>query len=224
MTDAATEAATEAMDESTDEDAGRRPGRRLDPEKRRAILDAAQTVFLASGFEGASMDEVARIAGVGKMTVYRHFGSKDALYETMLREVCGAMVPMAEMPQSADLAEEARTLAEAFVALVTDSHRLSTYRLAMAEGERSGAMPRLFYHGAVLPIIEHIATRLRAHAPRLDAPHAHDLAGMFLQMVQGPAMLRLMMGIDATPDEAAFARQRRMAIDFLEREIAAATR
>lgn len=219
-----TDAVTEAMDDSTDADAVRRPGRRLDPDKRRAILDAAQSVFLASGFEGASMDEVARIAGVGKMTVYRHFGAKDALYEAMLREVCGAMVPMAEVPHGASLAEEARILADAFVALVTEGFRLSTYRLAMAEGERSGAMPRLFYHGAVLPLVEHVAKRLRAHAPVLDPLHARDLAGMFLQMVQGPAMLRLLMGIDAAPDEAAFARQRRMAIAFLEHEVAAAAR
>ena len=77
---------TDAIADAPDAEETKRPGRRLDPEKRRAILDAAQNVFLASGFEGASMDEVARLAGVGKKTVYLHFGAKDALYETMLRE------------------------------------------------------------------------------------------------------------------------------------------
>jgi len=39
--------------------------------KRRAILDAATTVFLRNGYLGTSMDEIASLAGVSKQTVYK---------------------------------------------------------------------------------------------------------------------------------------------------------
>jgi TetR/AcrR family transcriptional repressor of mexJK operon len=47
--------------------------------KRQAILDAAIEAFLHSGY-AASVDDIAATAGVGKQTVYRHFGDKQALF------------------------------------------------------------------------------------------------------------------------------------------------
>ena len=48
--------------------------------KRRIILRGAKAVFLSRGFAGANMDAVAAKAGVSKMTLYRHFASKEALF------------------------------------------------------------------------------------------------------------------------------------------------
>ena len=47
--------------------------------KRQAILDAATAAFLDHGY-AASVDDIAAAAGVGKQTVYRHFGDKQALF------------------------------------------------------------------------------------------------------------------------------------------------
>src|SRR3954447_11213863 len=49
-------------------------------QKRRAILDAAREVFLKNGYPGASMDEVAALADVSKVTVYKHFSDKHSLF------------------------------------------------------------------------------------------------------------------------------------------------
>src|SRR6202021_1230929 len=53
--------------------------------KRRAILEAAMSVFLKSGYLGASMDEIAAIAQVSKQTVYKQFASKEALFVGIVR-------------------------------------------------------------------------------------------------------------------------------------------
>lgn len=194
--------------------------RGLDPAKRRAILEGAQDVFLRDGFAAASMDEVARVAGVGKMTVYRHFGSKDALFRDMLREVCGGVMLDADIPRGLPLSQELPRLGRAFVELVTHPHRLGTYRLAMAEAERTPDVSKLFYEGAVMPVIGVVAGRLAAHAPGLSPEDSRTWAGVFLQMVQGHAFLRLVMGLDSEPDTRAFEAQIALASRIVAEQVA----
>jgi AcrR family transcriptional regulator len=49
------------------------------------ILDGARQVFLADGFDGASMNDIARAAGVSKGTLYVYFPSKNELFEALIR-------------------------------------------------------------------------------------------------------------------------------------------
>lgn len=51
---------------------------------RERILEAAKDAFTRNGAE-ASLDEIARTAGVGAGTLYRHFPTRDALIETVYR-------------------------------------------------------------------------------------------------------------------------------------------
>ena len=53
-------------------------------ESRRKILDAARVVFFRDGFMPANLDDVARIAGVAKGTLYRYFENKAELYVAVL--------------------------------------------------------------------------------------------------------------------------------------------
>ena len=52
--------------------------------KRETILDAATSAFRDDGYECASMDQIAELAGASKRTVYNHFGSKDALFQAVV--------------------------------------------------------------------------------------------------------------------------------------------
>jgi AcrR family transcriptional regulator len=54
-------------------------------EKARQILDGARAVFLRDGFDGASMNDIAKVAGVSKGTLYVYFQSKEALFEALVR-------------------------------------------------------------------------------------------------------------------------------------------
>src|SRR3954462_12121222 len=57
-----------------------------DSSKRRQILDGARKVFLNLGFDGASMGEIARSAGVSKGTLYVYFADKNRLFEAIVEE------------------------------------------------------------------------------------------------------------------------------------------
>lgn len=61
------------------------PRRRLTGEERRTgILDAALAVFSKSGYHAASIDDIAREAGVSKALIYEHFASKQELYGDLI--------------------------------------------------------------------------------------------------------------------------------------------
>lgn len=72
---------------STDRSGAAKPRRRLSAAQRReTIARAATDVFAERGYRGASIDEIARRAGVTPPVVYDHFESKQALYRTLLEE------------------------------------------------------------------------------------------------------------------------------------------
>lgn len=63
-------------------------GRRKDLEKRKQILEAAKAVFLKSGYHGSSMNQIARVAGVTKLTIYNHFQDKENLFTCAIEQTC----------------------------------------------------------------------------------------------------------------------------------------
>ena len=64
-------------------------GQRLPRSERRAqLLDAAQAVFVESGYHAAAMDEIADRAGVSKPVLYQHFPGKLDLYLALLDKHC----------------------------------------------------------------------------------------------------------------------------------------
>jgi AcrR family transcriptional regulator len=59
-----------------------------DSSKRRQIIEGARQVFMAQGFDAASMNEVARVAGVSKGTLYVYFQNKEELFEAIVGHEC----------------------------------------------------------------------------------------------------------------------------------------
>jgi AcrR family transcriptional regulator len=95
-----------AVIRQVDKKAPRKP--RADAARNRErVLEAAKAVFSAGGPE-ASLEAVARMAGVGIGTLYRHFPTREALFEAVYRR---------EVQQLADLAEHLKEEAEPVEAL-----------------------------------------------------------------------------------------------------------
>jgi AcrR family transcriptional regulator len=82
------------------------PGLRADARRNRArVLLAAQEAFAAEGL-AVPLDEIARRAGVGAGTVYRHFPTKETLFETIVlgrvREMAEHVRELAQAPDPGD--------------------------------------------------------------------------------------------------------------------------
>jgi AcrR family transcriptional regulator len=86
---------TVRTDETYQDGTGERPLRRDAERNRQRILAAAADVFTERGLD-ATLDEVARAAGVGIGTVYRRFPDKEALVCELFRDRVDALVTVAE--------------------------------------------------------------------------------------------------------------------------------
>ena len=88
----------------------------LGPERRRPqVLDAALKLFLKGGYDGTSMEAVAKAAGVTKPVVYACFSSKDELFRSLLaREEELILTEVQAAFQDTDLSDPEPTLVEGF--------------------------------------------------------------------------------------------------------------
>ncbi|ENW27085.1 hypothetical protein F924_02289 [Acinetobacter lwoffii ATCC 9957 = CIP 70.31] len=72
-------------------------GRPKDLKKRQRILSVAKALFLEHGYHTSSMNQIAREAGVTKLTVYNHFQDKATLFTCAIEDTCEAILH--EYPQ-----------------------------------------------------------------------------------------------------------------------------
>ena len=115
----------------------RATGERAD-RKRQAIVAAARIAFARDGFE-AGMDLIAAEAGVPKVTIYNHFGSKEALFLAVvtdaLEHALGAAVAgtQARLSSSESLRESLIWTARAWVNGMTEPDVVALRNLVVSE-------------------------------------------------------------------------------------------
>ncbi|GAA0895795.1 TetR/AcrR family transcriptional regulator [Pseudonocardia zijingensis] len=123
------------------------PGRRRQAEaKRAAILDAAEELFVPSGYELTSVDAIAARAGVSKRTVYDHFGDKPTLFASVVARVADALHVSTRKAVEEELTD-GRDLRDALIAFVrrltTDVVPTSTYATYRRLYAHAASAPRL---------------------------------------------------------------------------------
>lgn len=177
---------------------GRR-GRVKSDAKRTAILRGAKAVFLKSGFEDTSMDEVAARAGVSKMTVYRHFGSKEDLFAGVITELCNQIVAEELERLFEQEPEKAlRGFAQRMIDIVFAPDTIELHRIVIAESRRFPMLGKLFYASGPQVCIEVLARYFRQNKddPRFRISEPTRTAEEFLELLRGYGHLRVLLKID----------------------------
>jgi TetR/AcrR family transcriptional repressor of mexJK operon len=186
------------------------PEEKRSPRKRRAILEAATSLFLRQGYLGTSMDEVASVAAVSKQTVYKHFADKERLFsEIVISTVneAGDSVHAAVMnlQDSGNLEADLRDLARRQLALVMQPRILQLRRLVIGEAGRFPELGRTFYErgpgrtmSALAAAFERLMARgaLAAQDPLLAAAHFNWL------VMSIPLNQSMLLGQDKPPPSA----------------------
>lgn len=122
-------------------------GRPKDAEKADAILQAAGEAFTQNGLNHTTMQDIAKNARVSKYTVYNHFGSKEDLFETVIRNKCATHMSD-ELLQKAftqSPIEGLYSLGFGFVEIIYSEEALAIHRTIMAESRHDNTIAKLFY-------------------------------------------------------------------------------
>jgi AcrR family transcriptional regulator len=168
--------------------------------KREAVLRAAAGVFLQVGFGAASMDAIARSAGVSKATVYAHFASKEALFAAIIEEGTRARFGDIDADDSAgiDIAAGLRAIGRKFVDMALSPGGIAIYRVVVAEAARFPELGRVFYDSAPLVMRDSIERFLARAAARgqLAIDDARLAGDQFVGMIKGDLYVRLLLGVD----------------------------
>src|ERR1700686_4879760 len=181
--------------------------------KRAAILEAAQQVFFAHGFVGASMDQVAATAAVSKQTVYKHFSDKEALFREVVTNVVrardGGITAEFLSTGEGSMEERLRSFARNFLKGVMQPDVLKLRRLVIGEVGRFPELGQAFYDLGPKRAAEQLALALRESAARqglsMEDPNlaAEHLLWLILSIPLNQAML---LGDEICFSEAALDR------------------
>src|ERR1022692_1600978 len=164
-----------------------------DSSKRRQILAGASKVFMDLGFDGASMGEIARAAGVSKGTLYVYFADKNRLFEAIVeREVFEQRKLAFTFDPERDAASTLREFGQAYIEVLCRPGGGSAIRTVMAIAERMPDVGRRFYEDVLEKTINRLAAYLEAHvqASDLAIPDCQLAASQFMQMCQASLFLR----------------------------------
>jgi AcrR family transcriptional regulator len=140
-----------------------------DSSKRRQILDGARAVFMDLGFDGASMGEIARAAGVSKGTLYVYFADKNRLFEAIVeQEVLEQGKAAFNFDPTRDAETTLRDFGIAYVQLLCRPGGGSSTRTVMAIAERMPDVGRRFYDNVIALTINRLSTYLDARVTAGD--------------------------------------------------------
>jgi AcrR family transcriptional regulator len=140
-----------------------------DSAKRRQILTGASKVFMDLGFDGASMGEIARAAGVSKGTLYVYFADKSRLFEAIVEEETLQQSRLAfNFDPERDVATTLREFGQAYIELLCRPGGGSAIRTVMAIAERMPEVGRRYYEHVLESTINRLAFYLEARVGTRD--------------------------------------------------------
>lgn len=184
-----------------------RAGRPKCEAKAQAVLDAASTLFLAQGYQGTSMEAVAKQAGVSKQTVYSHFANKEELFKAVIiaKVARYGFDEATEVPDD-DLRTALLTIASRFVNLLFDPQVVAMHRVVMGEAASQPRIASLFFDSgpqrtkaAVCAFLQREIAKGRLAIPPEQIGYA---AAQLLNTAIGIYQMQLLLGLRESVDEA----------------------
>lgn len=132
--------------------------------KRRQIVEGARAVFLSQGFDAASMNDIARAAGVSKGTLYVYFENKEELFEAIVEQECPLQAEgLLDLdPNDHDVEAVLTRLGVGYVKSLCRPEKASAIRAVIAIAERMPDLGRRFYETGPATGIARLAAYLAA--------------------------------------------------------------
>ena len=182
-------------------------GRRDDNAKRRQILDGARAVFMADGFDAASMNEIARTAGVSKGTLYVYFDSKDALFAALIRDEKREQAEQTCRLDHADhdVGAVLRGMGERLLEGMFRSTSIAHLRIVAAVAQKFPSIGLAFYEAGPLLGRDRLSAylRMQVEAGHVAIDDTDKAATYFLDLCKSVHLLPVLLCVAEPPTPAA---------------------
>lgn len=131
------------------------PDGTIEPKKGRKfdqVLEGARSVFLADGFEGASVDDIAKAAGVSKATLYSYFPDKRYLFTQVAKAECARQADLVieRIDTNAPVKNILHQIATEMLEFITSDFGKQIFRICVAESHRFPELGCEFYESGPL--------------------------------------------------------------------------
>lgn len=170
---------------------GRR-GRPANEALGQTIVDAAGELFAELGFQGTTLDKVAQRAKISKLSIYRHFENKEALFGAAFTARCQQFVPET-LFEGVDGSAEAQLMAvgSSLLRTLLRPDVRSVEAMVMADTPNQKSLSKVHYEAGPAHVIAQIEALLRQlHAKAvLNVPHPLRSARLFAALFKGSDLL-----------------------------------
>jgi len=170
------------------------------------VLDGARTVFMRDGFEGASVDDIVREAGVSKATLYSYFPDKRLLFIEVAKIECAAQsdAAIAQVEASGDLREALTQAATRMGGFFMSDVGMQVYRIVVAESQRFPEIGREFYETGPARVREILKAFLQKGVDegKLRIDDLDLAADQFPELCKAGLHLQMALGLCEAPNAA----------------------
>ncbi len=167
-------------------------------DKREEVLDIASENFLGKGFDGTSINVMAREAGISKESIYRYFGSKEDLFMAVVeRELSfygNGMLETTHNYEGESLREALYKVAEATMGVVSTDRTLALRRLVFQMTAMGSKVGTHYYQAGPDVAYRNLVQLFEYYKPASDYP-IDKLSRYFLSIVLHRAVLQRECGV-----------------------------
>ena len=171
-----------------------RPGSRMSEARRQEIVRKAAALFIEKGYANVTIDEIIRLIGGSKATLYARFGGKEGLFETVIKEPCVDVTHAIDIDPAGDVETQLTQIARNFLRSVLDPKILELHRLMVSIGKTFPAVGSFFYVSGPNTAYAIVANWMakQQSAGKLGGGDPRQLAVLFLDMLIGEHQLALL--------------------------------
>jgi TetR/AcrR family transcriptional regulator, mexJK operon transcriptional repressor len=171
-----------------------RRGRPVDPALSEKIVDAACNLFAELGFQATTMDKVAREAKISKLSIYKHFENKEALFSAAIAARCQVFAPKSLFDGVEGTAEDQLlAVGNCLLRLLLSQEVRSVRDMIAFDKVNQARLTRLFFEAGPVRFLSQIERLLRhLHDNKaLSIPDPRQSARLFGALFQGADLLTI---------------------------------
>lgn len=171
-----------------------RRGRPANEALSQSIVDAAGELFVELGFQATTMDKVAQRAKISKLSIYRHFENKEALFSAAIAAHCHQFAPQAIVEGvDGSAADQLMAVGTFLLRTLLSPEVRSVEAMIMVDKTKQKSLSKLHYEAGpayVTAQIEALLRQLHAEA-MLNVPNPLESARLFAALIKGSDLLMI---------------------------------